>query len=245
MQRNIEKYTADYMNEASGFEYIQAEFRKRKVLEVLNHYKPQNVLEIGCGFSSIANDYKTFDKFTIVEPSKEFAQNGLKEKNDNVIIINDFVENRIDELKKSCFDFIICSGLLHEVFEPDNLLEQIRKLCGKDTILHINVPNSRSFHILWAYEAGYISSPDELTPAAKRLQRNSTFDMNKLKNTADRHGFKVISSGSYFIKPFNQPKMKSLIDNNIIDDKLLNALYSMDKYMPEMGSEIYVSCKIQ
>ncbi len=46
--------------------------------------------------------------------------------------------------------FIICSGLLHEVEEPDKMIRDIFRLCGRETIVHINVPNANSIHRLVA-----------------------------------------------------------------------------------------------
>lgn len=54
------------------------------------------------------------------------------------------------------FDFIIISGLLHEVPDPKKLLQSIYKICKQDTLVHINVPNVYSFHRLLAYEMGCI-----------------------------------------------------------------------------------------
>ena len=34
-----------------------------------------------------------------------------------------------------------------------------------------------------------------------------------------------------------------MMDNGIIDEKILDGLYFMTKYMPDMGSEIYVNCR--
>ena len=80
--RDIGEYVKVYFNH--DFEKIMVKYRRKKVLEILNEYKPKNILEIGCGLDSIANYYKNFDKFTIIEPSTTFAQkagNDLKVQN--------------------------------------------------------------------------------------------------------------------------------------------------------------------
>ena len=38
--------------------------------------------------------------------------------------------------------------------------------------------------------------------------------------------------------------MYELIENKIIDDKILDGLYKMTKYIPNMGSEIFIEFKI-
>lgn len=225
MSRDIEKYTRDYNKSA------------------LEKHSPKHILEIGCGNDSVFNHYRDYLTATIVEPSVEFANKCKKDfYNDNrVSVICDFFENII--LKECHFDFVILSSLLHEAEKPEHLLHCICTICDTDTIVHINVPNSRSFHLVWAYESGLIPRLGELTPTSKKLQQNTPFDMTKLSNMILNTGLQPIDSGSYFIKPFNHEKMLKLLKENVINQNLLDGLYSMTKYMPNLGSEIYINAK--
>ena len=45
--RDIEKYAKDYTEE--GFESIQENYRRRKLLELLANITPKRILDIGCG----------------------------------------------------------------------------------------------------------------------------------------------------------------------------------------------------
>ena len=112
-----------------------------------------------------------------------------------------------------------------------------------NTILHINVPNCKSFHLLWAYESGLIKQIGGLTDRAKQLQQNSTFDLESLERLANDFDLKILDKGSYFIKPFNHSKMEQCIKYNLIDQKLLDGLDAMIKYMPQLGCEIFVNCR--
>ena len=49
--RDIEKYAQDYT--AEGFEPIQESFRRKKVLEILRRYEPQEILDIGSGMQPL------------------------------------------------------------------------------------------------------------------------------------------------------------------------------------------------
>lgn len=243
--RDIEKYTDTYLHH--DFEDTMVQIRRKKVLEILNQYKPKHILEIGCGIQSIYDFYKDYDSFTVVEPSKYFCEVISKSENYNskITIINDFVENQIDNLKTKEYDFIILSGLLHEVNEPISFLKSIKALCKNETFFHVNVPNSDSFHLLWAYKSGLIEKLGTLTPTAKNLQQNTTFNLTSLKKMVSDIGFSVIEEGSYFIKPFNHSKMSKLMEESIIDEKLLNGLYDMIEYFPNNGAEIFVNCKVK
>jgi ubiquinone/menaquinone biosynthesis C-methylase UbiE len=232
MKRNIEEYTEIYIND--GFRAEMTKYRRKKVLE------------IGCGIQSIIDFYDDYDEFTIVEPSAEFIKYIKKSKsfNNRVEIINNFLENIISSLKKKHFDFIILSSLLHEVPEPDKMLDDIYKICDKNTVLHVNVPNINSFHLLWAYKSGIIKL-GELTERAKKLQQNTTYDLFSLEKTLNKNRFKSIDKGSYFIKPFNHDKMYQLLSEDIINSQLLDGLYNLTEYFPNNGAEIFINCKIK
>ena len=242
--RDIDKYTKDYNN--SDFEHILVKYRRKKVLEILNKYNPQCILEVGCGSDAIFNYYNEFEKYTIVEPSKEFckiAQNSQK-YSEKINIINGFLEEEVTMCANQEYDFIIVSCLLHEVQNPQLLLSAIKQLSSLKTIIHINVPNSMSFHLLWAYKAGLIPNIGIKTERAKKLQQNTIFDLNKLTEIVTQNGFNILDKGSYFVKPFDHKKMQRLVDNNYIDENLLNGLYDLIEYLPEYGAEIFVNCEV-
>ncbi|MGN1152906.1 MAG: class I SAM-dependent methyltransferase [Candidatus Gastranaerophilaceae bacterium] len=245
LTRDIEKYAQDY--NLSPFEHILVKYRRKKVLEILNKYKPKNILEVGCGRDSIFNYYKDYDLFTVVEPSTEFCDlaRSSHNYNENITIINGFLEEEITKCAIQKYDFIVISCLLHEVPKPHLFLSTIKQLSDLKTIIHINVPNSKSFHLLWAYKSGLIPKLGIQTETSKKLQQNTVFDMEILINIVETNGFKVKEQGSYFIKPFNHSKMQSLVNDNYIDDKLLDGLYEMSEYMPDLGAEIFVNCEVK
>ena len=45
------------------------------------------------------------------------------------------------------------------------------------------------------------------------------------------------------MKPFTHSQMYEMMCKSIIDEKVLDGLYEMTEYMPEMGSEIYVNVR--
>lgn len=246
--RDIEKYTQEYLSNSQDFENYMVCFRRRKIIELLQKYQPNNILEIGCGMDSLFNYYKDFRQACIVEPSKEFFLKAKKDLSDyDITFFNDFVENKIEILSLKKFDYIILSGLLHEVQEPKMFLQEIFKIATKDTIIHINVPNSHSFHLLWAYESGLIKEIGRLSDRAKNLQQHSSFSLHELESfvlsVLKNESISILDKGSYFIKPFNHDKMSLCIREQIIDEKLLDGLYNMIQYMPEFGSEIFINIK--
>ncbi|MBR1729366.1 MAG: methyltransferase domain-containing protein [Selenomonadaceae bacterium] len=166
-------------------------------------------------------------------------------------IVNGFFEERYNELQQKHFDFILCSGLLHEVENPKKLLSAIFSVADKDSIIHINVPNAKSFHRLLALESGLISSLKEFSDRNKMMQQHSVFDLEDLKNLIVEIAFKnqneveFLDSGSYFLKPFTHSQMAACLSNRIFGEQVLEGFYKIVKYMPELGCEIYVNFKLK
>lgn len=239
--RNIENYSEKYL--AEDFEYYQVHYRRKKILEQIDIYQPTSILEIGCGMEPLFR-YRENIKYTIVEPSKLFCKNAEKLAADasNVLIVQGFFEEVADALTEK-FDMVICSGLLHEVEYPLQLLEAIVKICTEGTIVHINVPNARSIHRLLAVESGIIHDIYQKSDRNIELQQNNVYDLEGLSKLVQSVGLEIESKGSYFIKPFPHAQMYKIFQNGILKENVLDGLYNIVKYMPELGSEIFVNCK--
>ncbi len=237
------KYAEQYVNES--FEVFLINIRRKQVLKSLHEYKHDSILEIGCGLEPLflyCNDYKAY---TIVEPSEEFVRNAKKSasEKDNIFIVQGYLEKVYRDLIGQTFDFIILSSLLHEVPNPDELLQAIYKLCSKSTVVHINVPNVFSFHRLLALEIGIINSIFEKSETEIKFQRNTRFDRESLRKIVQENGFQILSFGTYFIKPFSNEQMEKMLRNRILDTKVIDGLEKMIKYLPDMGSEMFVEVK--
>lgn len=242
--RDIGDYTINY--NIPNFEDYQIVYRRKKVLEIIKKYFHKNILEIGCGmepfFQYIEGDY---DFYHIVEPSDIFYENAIKlSMGKNVECIHGFFPPEQDLLDGQ-FDFILCSGLLHELEQPEKMLEGILKISNIDTTIHINVPNAKSIHRLVAKGMGLISDEHELSDRNLVYQQHNVFDLNSLAEIVESAGFEIIEQGSYFIKPFSHDQMYQTIDNEIISDDVLNGLYKVAGYLPEYGSEIFVNCRVE
>jgi hypothetical protein len=55
----------------------------------------------------------------------------------------------------------------------------------------------------------------------------------------------AIGGSSYFIKLFIHSQMNGMLTSNIIDNKILDGLYNLTKYIPEYGAEIFVYCQMK
>lgn len=243
--RNLDAYQQQYG--ALPFEAVQAHFRKRKICEFLPRYRPRSLLEIGCGLDPIFNHSIEFEMCTVVEPGDHFARNALEQagSRDGIEIVHGTLEASVERLRDKHFDFIIVSSLLHELADPTPLLDAAALLCGPTTIVHVNVPNARSFHRLLAYEMGIVPSIYERSDVQRQMQQSHTFDIESLTALVARSGFQSVEQGTFFVKPFTHAQMAVLQTTGVLTDSMLEGLYRMSKHFPDHGSEIYMNLKLR
>lgn len=240
--RDIAAYERAYAE--SGFEAVQAKYRKRMLLELLERLRPKRVLEVGCGLDTLANHWRTAERFVIVEPGAGFAEQARRDVagRAGVLVIEDTLEGAAATLPRD-FDLVLVSGLLHELTDPGAVLDAVRALCGPNTLVHANVPNARSLHRLLALEMGLIAELTERSDLQKSLQQPRTFDLGSLAALAEAHGFTVAEQGSYFIKPFTHGQMLKLQADGLVTDAMLDGFYGLARHLPDMGSEIFVNLR--
>lgn len=229
---------------ASDFEVIQARYRKKLLLELLEESKPGHVLEIGCGFDTIVNHWSDFESFCLVEPGPQFAEKARQDVKHlpHVTVMEMFIEEAAKELKPR-FDLILLSSLLHEVPHPEAILDAVHGLCNPDTLVHINVPNARSMHRLLALEMGLIASLEEPSAMQNIYKQPRIFDLDSLEDLVIKHGFEMVSHGSFFMKPFTHGQMSKLVAQGLVNEKMLDGFWGLNKHFPGHGSEIYINMR--
>ncbi len=233
------KYEKEYIE--LPFENILREYRKKNITEILKKYSYKSFLEIGCGPDPLAKDITNFDKIVVVEPGKLFYHMVKMQTNGDpkITVINDLVENVVNKLKKKTFNFIVIGGFLHEIDNPEIVLEAVRKICSKHTIVYSFVPNAKSFHRLLAFKMGIIKDIYEKSSHDKMFCRQKVFDIETFNTLFTKNGFNVIDSGSYFMKPFTHNQMSDLLDYRFIDKSFLDGFDKMIDFLPDMGAEIW------
>lgn len=244
--RDISQYETDYTNYSdmsNQFEdAYQVKYRQINVKKQIEKYAHGSILEIGCGMNTQANVLENIEKYTIVEPAKMFTEKAQKDlEGKQVIILEGLFEEKIRELQKTPYEFVIIGSLLQELENVDSFLEQVKKVCNSKTVIHVNVPNAKSFHRLLAIESGIIDNAKEMSERNITLQQNEIFDLTSLRELILKCDGDILDSGSYFVKPFTHLQMMRCLDSGIINDNIVEGFNRMIKYMPELGSEIYVN----
>lgn len=245
MNRDLLDYQEQYANQP--YEKYQVAFRKRKLIELLGKYNHKQLLEVGCGLESIFLDFSSYEKLTVIEPAEMFYVKALedvkKAKNKNVTVIKALLEEAEAQLKKENFNFILVSSLLHEIPDQQGFLKTLHTISTPETIIHINVPNAKSFHRLLAVEMGLIKSEFEMSASNIQFQQQRVFDLTALKAIAESNDFQIVESGSYSFKPFTHSQMQNMINAKSITEEMLDGFYKMEKYLPGLGSEVFVNIK--
>ncbi len=245
--RDIDDYSKEYNK--NDFEVYMVKYRMKTVIQFIENNAKGCILEIGCGMDPLFRHTDRYEEYVLVEPSTDFFENAVSENGkydgqEKRWLYNGFFEET-REIADHKYDLIICSSLLHEIEDPGLLLSAIKSVCGSETLVHINVPNSGSFHRVLASHMGLIKDTHTFSDRNKTLQQHCVFDMNGLQELVRDNGFEIVDKGGYFIKPFTHTQMMKMIEAGIIDDPVIDGLYDMYPECPELCSEIYVNVRIK
>jgi hypothetical protein len=233
-----EKYSLDY-----SFESTLNIYRKRHLLKILYDLKPKRILEIGGGYNPFCENFHQFDEYTIIEPGTA-PFNSLVErfsKNPAIAIHNQFFENCVENLRQRSYDFIILNGVLHEVKDASLFLNLIEQFMSEYTTVYINVPNANSMHRLIGVASGFIQSVTDKTERNLALEQSEIYSLSSLRNLIDSAISEalILQIGTFFLKPFTHSQMQECVKMEIIDEKVLDGLFSISKEFPDFGAELY------
>lgn len=244
MNKSITDYTLSYLDDY-GFEREMVRFRRAFVVDRLKDLSPRRVVEVGCGSEFQVVDYQAsggaWDSWTVVEPSKQFADLARQQVVPNFEVIEAFFEQASGALTDKP-DFLLCSGVLHEVPDAREFLASLVAAMGPETVLHINVPNANSLHRRLAKAMGLITDVRETSERNKELQQPRVYDLSILTKELEAQGLSVCKSGGYFVKPFTHKQMETLLDT--FEPEVFAGLYQLGLDYPEWASEIFVEAKL-
>ncbi len=252
--KRLRPYPAAYFRDykEADFEIQLTRARQNIVLEHLAAKKPAIVVEIGCGVDLLYTRAQKISlpvkDWIIVEPISSFVDIAKKEKSKKIRLhtIEDFFEDCVKNILETSnrpVDFIVCSGMLHEVPNPKNLLSAAKKILSPRGTLHVNVPNAQSLHRRLAKTMGLIKTLGEFSKRNKDLLQQCVFDIHSLTSLIERCGFHIEKKGGYFIKPFSNKQMKSI--GSILTKDVFNGLWLLGKELPELANEIYINARLK
>ncbi len=240
----VTSYEKNYQKLA--FEDEIRQYRIGSIIESVKRANAKHILEIGCGYEPLFSYFNEYESMTIVEPGKQFFNLAIQkaEGNSRITLYNGMLEEYFRELSSKHFDFIIIGGFLHEISNPEEVLQNIHTICKPDTVVFCFAPNAHSFHRLLAYEAGLIDSIYTLSGTDKLFNRHQVFDFDSIEKLFNSCKFSIRARGSYYIKPFTSSQMAQISESKIIGKDVIDGLSKMIRYLPDMGAELYVEAVI-
>jgi len=122
-----------------------------------SRWNGKRVLEIGCG---IGTDTISFARAGAIVTAVELSEESLAiakkraevfgfEKSITFYQANAEILSDTVPLPDNPYDLIYSFGVIHHTPNPENVIEQIKKYAGRDTMLRIMVYNKRSWKVLW------------------------------------------------------------------------------------------------
>ena len=234
-----ERYAAQYAGGPGWFETVMVDARRRQVLGTAARHPHRRLLEVGSGLEPLFLHLPSVEAYTLVEPVPEFCARARALAGDSarVRVHQGTLEALAPELGQG-FDLIVVSSLLHEVPDPNQLLQAVHGLCARETVVHVNVPNVRSLHRVLALEMGLLGQLSEPSEMERRFGRHTRFDREGFVKSLEATGLEVLRFATYFLKPFSHAQMEALFDSGILDRSALGALERVAERFPEHGAEM-------
>ncbi len=240
--RDLNDYYQKYIDEP--FEGIMVQYRRKMELAFLDKYKPDSVLEIGCGMEPMFEHWGHAKQMAVVEPQDIFYLNAVEKAKlyENVSVLHGMFQDVYKELAKNRWDVILCSGVLGEVADPESFLKKIFEISHMNTRILLITSNANSFHRVLGKEMGLIEDVHSISGRSEELQQLKVFDCGMMEKLVWECGGETGELCTYFIKPFTHAQMRACLDNNIFTEQVLDGMWNMSKYLPEYGAEIYCDC---
>ena len=235
--RNLDSYLSDYYG--LPFERYAEKYRKRAILEVIDRLNPNYLVEVGCGQDSIFHYLNKSIVGTIVEPIRELIINqDVESRLPNIKIVNEYFEN-IKNVESNQADVVLLSSIVHEVSEPEILLETAKKFLKYNGVAIIVVPNAWSIHRFIGERKKLISHLEKRSTTQIRMQQmQPVFNPQTLSLFIESCGFEIDELKTFFPKISSHAQMQFAINQKIINEEYVEMMYNMSAITEPTGSEI-------
>ena len=230
IQDKINK-SASFYNKYLKLDYQLAEFGFEKIEPFI---QGSLGLEIGPSNGYMTKSLvKKFKTLHLVEGSEYL----LKQIPDypNVVKFHSMLEDYESEVP---YDTIIMSHVLEHTAHPEIVLKKIYGLLKPDGVFIVSVPNAKSIHRLVAVQMGLLSNEYELNQRDHELGHYRVYDLKILRSQLSHAGFKVETSGGYFLKPLSNGQIEEYWSQEMIQ-----GFNKVGEQFQEFCAEIFAVCK--
>lgn len=180
-------------------------FYQKKLQRYYRFFIPENqkVLELGCGTGDLLISLKPsygvgidFSRIAITKASEKASE--------HTFFICESVENIMEIIDTEiCFDYVIFSDLINDLWDVQDVLEQIRPYCRRNTRIILNF-----YSRLWQLPLSF----GQKIGQAKPLLQQNWFTTQDVVNILHISGFDTLKRTSEFIFPFNIPLIEQIFN---------------------------------
>lgn len=195
-----------------------------------------NLLDIGCGNGALGKHLKgQIPKLEIIGITYSEEEATLARKGMDEVIVADLNTYDFGNLKK--MDVVVCSHVLEHCYIPENVLQNIKCVMNKESILVIALPNI----LHWKQRLLFLSGKFRYTNGGLLDSTHFRFfDWHSSQKLIQQSGFQIVHSES--IGNFPLPLIRKLLPGRIQNgfDRLAC------KWFPGLfGFQFVFSCKLR
>lgn len=238
MYRDLDQYLKEYCE--LPFERVVESYRRRAIVEALDTLSSKSLIEVGCGLRSIFYDLSDEYKGIIIEPIAELLERQKLGLNRSVDYRNAQFQDVMD-LEIGSDRIVLFSSLLHELRNPEDLLEHSKRFLGDSGSIICVVPNGLSIHRFLGVEKNLLSGQLDRSETQQRMQQAQTvFTPETLTKLLEDCGFRVSHVRTFFPKLTSHARMQHLLDKGRITKEFLEQLFRLSDELEPIGSEILI-----
>jgi len=196
------------------FRHSNLDYRLKLVESIFKKEKPQRILDIGCGDGNFTIYLKKVSK------AKEAVGLDIspKAKKQNNRILTKIILNISDEkipYSDSYFDAVFCGEIIEHLFNPDNLMFEIKRVLKKNGFCILTTPNLASWvnriSLMLGFQPGFteistLYNPGKILNKKHELSGHiRVFTHRALKKYLNIYGFKAIKFIPCIASKLTQP----------------------------------------
>ena len=228
-----QKYTKDELEYFSNISEIAYFIYQQKYKKRVN-----KLLDVGAGEGFFSKLF--FDKNTSIT-TLDYSSYGMKQQNPH--ILNFFKEGNVFELldtlslEGKSYDFINLSNVLEHVLDPIELLNKLKLLFTKESLLRISVPNDYSEFQKFLLNKGYTKNTWLCPPSHLHY-----FTFNSLINLLESLNYEIIIKiGEFPIEIFLSNLSSNYYQNSENGKYAHQSRIEIDNFLFKEGIENYIN----
>ena len=215
----------------TGINALAIDYRYRRLSD---YFHGTSCLEMGSsdgrGLSCLLNH---FESVVAVDGSGE-AIARIRQDFPNVEAVHSMFEN-LDLGRR--FDTVLMGHVLEHVEDPMLVLEVGKRHLALGGALIADVPNGNSLHRHLGVELGMLTRCNDLNESDISIGHRRVYMPDEFYGQLERAGLRVAARGGFFLKPFSNSQLESLLPGQ------LEALFKLGEGFPEIAAEMYAVCE--